>query len=63
MTLKEFLHEHRLSNAAFGRLTGVSREAVRMWADGERFPSRENMKQIRAASAGMVTANDFVGAP
>lgn len=61
MTLDQWLSQHRISSAEFGRTSGIGdRQLVHKYRRGERFPSPENLRRIRDATAGAVTADDFV---
>jgi DNA-binding XRE family transcriptional regulator len=62
MNLREFLDTTGQTQAEFGRAVGVSREAVRLWCEGERYPEQASMKRIRAVTNGQVTADDMLGA-
>jgi len=59
MNLKQYLANEGLTCAAFGKRVAVSGEAVRLWAEGLRYPSRKNMEAIYRATNGTVTPNDF----
>jgi transcriptional regulator with XRE-family HTH domain len=61
MTLKEWLAEKEMSDAAFARLSGIGQRAlVQKYRHGRQFPSPENLLRIRKATKGKVTADDFV---
>lgn len=61
MQLKAYLTQHGLTAAEFARVAGFrSRQLVHAYAAGQRFPTPENMLRIREATAGTVTADDFV---
>ena len=61
MKLSEYLRDHGTSAAAFGREAGLgSRQLIHKYLSGERFPTPENLRRIREATGGAVTADDFV---
>lgn len=61
MKLSEYLRNKGLSAAGFGRVAGLgSRQLVHKYLSGERFPTPENLRRIREATGGAVTADDFV---
>lgn len=61
MKLSDYLRAHGLSAAEFGRTAGLgSRQLVHKYLSGERFPTPENLRRIREATGGEVTADDFV---
>ena len=61
MNLKSYLDREKLSVAEFARTAGFrSRQVVHSYLSGERFPTPENLKRIREATGGAVTADDFV---
>lgn len=61
MTLKEWLAEHRMSDAQFARLSGIGQRAlVQKYRHGRQFPAPENLRRIKRATGGAVTADDFV---
>jgi transcriptional regulator with XRE-family HTH domain len=59
MKLKDYLNEHDLTYSSFAEQIEVSPEAVRRYANNERIPEREVMKQITTKTKGRVSANDF----
>ncbi len=59
--LKDWMTDHDISDAEFGRRIERSAEAVRRYAAGLRIPDRETMPRIVRETAGSVTANDFFG--
>lgn len=61
MTLDEFLRTTGETQADFAARIGVTKEAVRLWANGSRVPRRAQMVAITEATQSAVTANDFVG--
>lgn len=61
MTLKEWLAQHRMSDAQFARLSGIGQRAlVQKYRHGRQFPAPENLRRIRTATGGAVTADDLV---
>lgn len=61
MQLDQYLKEKDLTNAAFGRLAGLTRQAVQRYRTGERIPEQSEMTKIFEATEGRVTPNDFYG--
>ncbi|WP_343545482.1 hypothetical protein [Sphingomonas paucimobilis] len=60
MTLADYLSEHELSYAAFGRLIGTKyARTVERYAKGQQPPNAEMLKRIYQATGGAVTPNDF----
>lgn len=62
MKLGDFLSEKTLSQAEFAALIGATQAAVSRYVAGSRMPRRNHLTRIREATAGAVTANDFVPA-
>ena len=61
MTLKEWLAQHRMSDAQFARLSGIGQRAlIQKYRHGRQFPAPENLRRIKKATGGAVTADDFV---
>lgn len=61
MRLDNYLRERGLSSAQFAEISGIgSKQAVHKYRHGERFPTPENLRRIREATSGAVTADDFV---
>jgi len=59
--LKAYLEERRLTVAEFARRAGLgSRQVVHSYVAGTRFPTPDNLRRIREATGGLVTADDFV---
>lgn len=58
MKFDTYLERNHLTDAAFARVIGVSREAVRRYRGG-RIPTREIMRRIVDVTDGLVTPNDF----
>jgi transcriptional regulator with XRE-family HTH domain len=59
MRLKDYIDEHELSYSSLGKTVGVSSEAIRRYANGERIPRPGVMQKISRATSGMVTPADF----
>jgi predicted transcriptional regulator len=62
MTLKEYLADQGLTESAFAEMLGISQAAVNRYCNGIRTPQRITLRAIAKATAGKVTANDFMGA-
>jgi transcriptional regulator with XRE-family HTH domain len=61
MLLKAWLTAHKMSDAEFARLSGIGQRAlVQKYRHGRQFPAPENLRRIREATNGAVTADDFV---
>lgn len=60
MRLADFLQQSEMSDADFGRLIGVERQAIYRYRLGHRFPGREVLQKIADVTDGQVTANDFI---
>lgn len=61
MTLDEWLRVRGMTSAEFGRVARIGRrQLVHKYRHGERFPTAENLRLIREATKGEVTADDFV---
>jgi transcriptional regulator with XRE-family HTH domain len=57
MKLDDWLKAEDSTSAAFARLSGIGdRQLVHKYRHGERFPSPENLRRIREATNGAVTA-------
>jgi transcriptional regulator with XRE-family HTH domain len=67
MHLKAHLSETGEAVASFAGRVGVDVKTLYRYLSGERFPTPENLRRIREATGGAVTADDFVdqhtGAP
>lgn len=60
MTLNEYLKDPNTQDEeTFARECEVSVSCVRKWRYGTRFPRGHQFEKIKAASRGLVTANDF----
>jgi len=61
MKLDAYLRQAGLTSAQFAQIAGIgSKQTVHKYRHGLRFPSAENLKRIREATDGQVTADDFV---
>ena len=61
MKLDEWITKRGLTSAEFGELAGIgNKQLVHKYRHGERFPTAENLRRIREATDGKVTADDFV---
>lgn len=61
MKLDSYLREHGLTSVEFAEISGIgSKQAVHKYRHGLRFPTPENLRRIREATQGAVTADDFV---
>jgi transcriptional regulator with XRE-family HTH domain len=61
MKLDRYLREHGLTLLQFGKLSGIGlKQTVHQYRHGLRFPTPENLRRIREATNGAVTADDFV---
>lgn len=63
MRLRQYLDEHSISVAEFAAQIGVTVQAVYRYLDGDRLPERRIMEQIKEATGGTVTPNDFYCCP
>lgn len=63
MKLDQFMTETDSSLAVMAEKVGVTREAIRLWAAGERTPRPKWMRKIAEATEGKVTPNDFLDPP
>jgi transcriptional regulator with XRE-family HTH domain len=60
MTLKDWLAKNEMSDAEFARISGIGQRAlVQKYRHGRQFPGPENLRRIKEATNGRVTANDF----
>lgn len=62
MKLSCFLRVSGETALAFSARVGVSHTTVSRWLNGRAYPQREAIRRIRAATDGMVTADDFLDA-
>jgi transcriptional regulator with XRE-family HTH domain len=61
MKLDAYLNEHGLTSERFGKAAGIpSKQTIHNYRRGIRFPSPQNLRRIREATHGAVTADDFV---
>ncbi len=61
MKLSEWLCNRIMSDAEFARISGIGQRAlVHKYRHGRLFPGPENLRRIRQATNGEVTADDFV---
>jgi transcriptional regulator with XRE-family HTH domain len=60
MILKQHLSDTGETVAAFAGRVGVDVKTLYRYLSGERFPTPENLRRIREATGGGVTADDFV---
>lgn len=63
MNLDTYLHENRMTEAAFAALIGINQSAVHRLRKGGALPSKETMRAIHKATGGQVTAAEFYGLP
>ena len=59
MKLSEYLENQGLSQEGFGRLIGVTQQAVERYVSGARVPRPEVIRRIVDATDGAVEPNDF----
>jgi transcriptional regulator with XRE-family HTH domain len=60
MTLEEYLTKNKLSLNAFGKAIGVTGVAVGNYVNNRRTPKKSILNKIKEATAGKVTADDFI---
>ena len=60
MILANFLSEQGLSQESFGATIGVRGATVSRWLSGKRCPSGANVRKIKEATKGRVTADDLL---
>ena len=60
MTLAAFLARQNLTQAAFGRLLGVSDASVSRWVSGVDTPTLAHAVAIERATGGKVRPRDFI---
>ena len=63
MNLDTYLHENKLTEAAFAAKIGIDQSAVHRLRKGGRLPSQDTMRAIHEATGGLVTAAEFYGLP
>lgn len=59
MTLAEYLRTAELTHSAFAEKIGVTQVTVHRWVAGKRFPDRDMILRVEAASAGLVRPADW----
>ncbi len=61
MKLDAYLRIHGLTSVEFAKRAGLEgKQVVHNYRHGTRFPTPENLRRIREATKGAVTADDFV---
>lgn len=61
MRLNDYLRQQGLTSAQFARVSGIGhKQTVWNYRHGLRFPTPRNMGLIERATAGAVTAQDFM---
>ena len=60
MHLRAHLSQTGETAARFAARVGVDVKTLYRYLSGERFPTPENLRRIREATGGAVTADDFV---
>lgn len=60
MRLGDWLQTNRITHEAFGAMIGRGHSSVTRYVNGGRMPNRSTLARISEATAGQVTANDFV---
>lgn len=60
MTLKDYLHQNKLSLKAFGDRCGISAPTVLRVRDGRNIPSRRTIQAIVDATGGTVTVQELI---
>jgi transcriptional regulator with XRE-family HTH domain len=63
MTLDEYLKQSGLSQAAFGARVGLPQATISRYVSGTRFPDKETVRRIEAATDGAVMPADWYGEP
>lgn len=63
MKLGDWLNQQNLTNAAYGRRIGISKNYVGRLVDGVADPSRRVLALIFASTDGQVTPNDIYDLP
>lgn len=61
--LERWLFDHRMRRVEFARRIGTAQSYITELCQGKKWPSRETVIKIQAATEGAVTANDFVELP
>lgn len=62
MTLNEYMAQNSTSMRDVAAAIGVTYEAIRRYANGERIPKPDILNKITKLTGGAVTANDFYAA-
>lgn len=62
MQLRDYIAQGGISAAELASRLGVTREAIRRYATGERMPRRDMIRQIVEITGGQVTADDLASA-
>jgi transcriptional regulator with XRE-family HTH domain len=60
MKLETYLKEKKMTDDAFAALVGLSQSQISRIRRDKSWPTREAMERIATATAGVVTANDFL---
>lgn len=60
MQLAEYLRLNEISDEAFGKSIGVTRQAVHRYKTFDRFPEQSVLEEIFRETKGVVTPNDFL---
>ncbi len=60
MKLAQYLDQNRIRPSDFARTIGESASNLSDWKAGRRLPRLRTVAKIEAATAGQVTARDFV---
>lgn len=60
MNLSDYLSENSISRAEFAERIGVSEVSICRYVMKKRVPRPEQLRRIREATGGAVTANDFM---
>lgn len=63
MHLAAYLADAQIADRDFADRIGVSRQALHRYRQGSRIPRPEVLAKIKKATAGAVTADDFMAEP
>jgi transcriptional regulator with XRE-family HTH domain len=63
MKLAAYLAEHNITDADFGALIGVTRQAIHRYKTGERVPEWPVLAKIKEITSGGVSPDDFLTDP
>jgi transcriptional regulator with XRE-family HTH domain len=63
MDLRTYRKQRRITLDEMGRAVGVTGVTVHRWETGKARPTLDAVERIEAATAGEVTARDFLRAP